>query len=264
MIRASWKGSLLAALASAGVAWGQSALLPTNTVARPIGTIVTFQEKAGLGEPCRLLKCWTTDDGQTAYLLQSLDTDEMLTLVQASGTAAGTRQVPVRGIYRWGNSDTPPEGSPVPPPEGDLRLTAHTTDGPEAPPRAATPRPGPSHVAVAGCAPCPAAAAPPARACAQEPVAKGQASCCAYVHRYEKPPSLDFKSGRCLPVCPPEHAAAYGYYPTQWCRWPGGADAPASASEETPRSDGQPELLPEPKAASALRRPNGPGSALAP
>src|SRR4051794_13655248 len=98
MMCANWKAALLAAVGSAGVAWGQSA-----------GHTVTVRQKNGLPEPCSVLKAWKTSDGRSAYLLQSLDTEELLTAVQSRGAKGGGSQVGV-GIYRWGNATEPPEG----------------------------------------------------------------------------------------------------------------------------------------------------------
>lgn len=312
MIRASWKGALLAALASAGVAWGQSPSLPTRA-ARPAEKVVTVQEKDGLPEPCRLLKTWTTDDGRKAFLLEVLDSGERLTVVQKGGARPGSNQVGAT-IYRWGNGDAPPKGSPVPPPEGAVCQVAHATEAPEPRPPAGTPRPAPAP-AVGGILPAtlaaaaadrlhrvthtaeapelrppaaplfgdmaprpapgprfaepapsaaPAVTAAPAVGCARGDCEKGQGHC-GYVHHYEKPPHLYFVPGGCLPVCTPEHCPTYGYYPTQWHPWPGGAEAgPPTGREEAPGPGEPRELLPAPKVSPAMGRPAGTGRVLAP
>jgi hypothetical protein len=214
MNRASWKGALLAGLASAGIAWGQPPAVP-GSGARPAERVVTLRQSDGLPESCRLLKAWTTDDGRKAWLVQSVDTDMRLTVVQkARGPVAARADVGV-SIYPWGNSDVPPEGSPVPPPGGDIVPAAYTTEAPAVVGRHAPQMPVVS--SAAGCAPghrdkC---AAP-----------------CDQVHHYEQPPTLHFVCGGCLPVCGPEHSATYGYYPTQWRPYPGCAEAAPPAQAE--------------------------------
>jgi hypothetical protein len=206
MMRASWKTAVLAALASAGVAWGQSAVPPTRA-AQPAARIVTVQQKDCPPEQCRLLKAWTTKDGHKVCLLQTVDSEEMLTVVQTGGAAAAGGQVGVR-IYRWGNSVSPPAGAPVPPPEGTIRQAGYTVEVP------ASPAPPPPAVTV----PPVSVAAPPAVDCSGAPCGTGKAQC-GYVHRYEKPAPLYFLAGGCVPVCSPEQSPNYGYSPTQWRPW---------------------------------------------
>jgi hypothetical protein len=202
MKRSSWAGALLAVAASAGVAWGQ-----------PAATTVTIQQKDGLPEPCSIVKTWKTADGRPAFLMRSLDTDEMLTVVQRGG-AKGDPKLGV-SIYRWGNASVPPDGSPAPPADSGIRQASFTTEAPHRLgdlPRVAA--------ADTSCA-APAPAAAHAASCPAGGCDKGG---CAYVHHYEKPSTITFKPGDCLPVCAPTHAPNYGYYPTQWRPFPGAAE----------------------------------------
>jgi hypothetical protein len=105
--------------------------------------------------------------------------------------------------------------------------------------------------------------AAPAPDCAAGNCENGQGHC-SYVHHYEQPPKLYFVPGGCLPVCTPDHCPTYGYYPTQWQRWPGAEAAPVMRFEAAPRPGGQPELLPPPKETPAVYRPAGTGPALLP
>jgi hypothetical protein len=197
MRHASWAGAVLAVVASAGVVWGQA-----------VDSTVTIQQSDGLPEPCRVVKAWTTKDGQSACLLQSLDTDEMLTVVQKGAAAKGNSQVGV-GIYRWGNSMVPPDGSPVPPTDSGVKQVCHTTTVPS--------RHLPdlswltSHV-TAHPASCPSGGC--------------EKSHCAVVHQYEKPTTVYFRPGECVPVSSPTHAPNYGYYATQWRPFPAGGELP--------------------------------------
>jgi hypothetical protein len=204
MMRASWKGALLAVAASAGVAWGQSA-----------GDTVTLHQKDGLPEPCSVLKTWKTADGRSAALLQSLDTDELLTVVRKRG-GKGESQVGV-GIFRWGNATVPPEGSPAPPPDSGVRQASFKT---EAPPHRLGDLP---QMVQAACAELvPAAVAHPA-SCATGSCDKTH---CTAVHHFEKPAPVRFVPGDCLPVCAPLHAPDYGYHPTQWRPFPAAQQQP--------------------------------------
>jgi len=239
MTCARWKGALLAALASAGVAWGQSAAHP-SAATQPAPRIVTVQEKAGLPERCRVLKTWTTEKGQTACLLETVDTEELLTVVQTAVASRGAKQVAVQ-IYRWSNSRWPPEGSPFPPPDAPVRQVSHVTESPG-------PDLTPVPVSVTTVPPATPSETSPIPACASGSCGKDNAHCCQ-VHHYEKPPSLYFVPGACAPVCTPDCLPGYGYYPTQWSRWPGGeAPVPATYLEEFGEPAGRHEMPPPVKA----------------
>jgi hypothetical protein len=244
MTRAIWQGVVLAAVTSAGVAWGQTAPPPAAS------QVVTLQSKGGLPEQCRVLKTWTTAKGQDAYLLQSLDCDETLTVVHTGGAGGG--QVGVQ-IYRWANSIMPPPGSPVPPPDDGaaLRQASHVTTAPE-------PLMAPLPITVPE-APAPIEAGPMAIPCAPRACEKDR-SHCGYVHRYEKPPSLTFRPGGCLPVCAPDHCPNYGYHETRWRPWPGVTEAVPTMNPETASSRSElphapegllPAVTPSPGATSA-------------
>jgi hypothetical protein len=259
MMRGSCKGALLAALASAGIAWGQSSSLPPRAPAPPAERVVTVQQKDSLPEQCQVLKTWTTKERHKAFLLRSLANDEMLTVVQTDGRP-GDRQVGVR-IYRWGNSKVPPEGTPAPPGDDGIRQAALAVEAaapapqplPAVPPAAAT--------AIDVGASC---SGPDAVGCPSGSCGKGLAPCC-YVHRYEQTPTIVFKAGACLPVCAPEGCPSYGYYPTQWRPWPGAVEpAPAVGHEMHPVPGESHELLPAPKASPALGRAPATGPALEP
>ncbi len=237
MIRASWKGALLAAAASAGVSWGGPPTAPAGT-APQFGSLVSIREKGGLPEECRVLRTWTTDKGQHAYLLQTLGSDELLTVVQTVGSGPGAAPVGVQ-IYRWGNSIVPPPGSPEPPSEADsgVRQASHTVAAPEP-----APMPVPAAVTVGPPVPVPAPAEPPpAVGCPSGACEKDKAPPGGYVHHYETPPPLRFVPGKSVPVASPDHLHGYGYYQTQWRSWTASAAAvPPTGSEESSAPHGQP------------------------
>ena len=109
MIRVIGKWALLAALVSTGAAWGQSNP-PSGEATSLAGRVVTLQQNGGIAEECRVLKTWTTPAGSAAFLLQSLDSDEKITVVQAGASKPQATEVATL-IYRWGNSSTAPEGA---------------------------------------------------------------------------------------------------------------------------------------------------------
>jgi hypothetical protein len=197
MIRASWSGGLLSVLVSVSVAAAQPPDFPDPLAAESQPT-VTLQQGHGRPEVCRLKKAWKTENGRQAWLLQSIDSDMLLTVVQRARGPAGSKQVGVH-IYPWGNSSEPPPGSPIPPPDGDVRRASYTVPTPDA-----QTMPGPALVEPAS------------------PVGYKAAACdkckprCEYVHQFETPPVIQFQPGHCLPVCCPDHSPGYGYYPTQW------------------------------------------------
>jgi hypothetical protein len=83
---------------------------------------MTVQEMDRPGEQCKLLKTWRTPDGSKAYLVQAVDTMELITVVETDATPMGgvpagahVRAVSTR-IYHWGRGATAaPKGTPAPP-----------------------------------------------------------------------------------------------------------------------------------------------------
>lgn len=112
MVRSTWKKSLIASLAWAGMAWGQQPA-PVPAPSKPRTLTVREEGKAPL--KCKLLNAWKTADGLRAYQVQALEGGETLTIVEvAAATAADPKAVTTR-IYHWGQSTTPPPGAPVAP-----------------------------------------------------------------------------------------------------------------------------------------------------
>jgi hypothetical protein len=186
-----------AALAPSAVAWGQDASPPR---------IVSVQQKGGLPEGCRILKTWTTERGQQAHLLEKIDSEEWLTVVQTTPLKPGSSQVTAQ-IYRWGNRRQPPEGSPVPPPEPTLHPVVHVSESPE-PQGTPMPLTGADIPSNPGCA---------------VSICGNDGPHCCHVYHYERPPRVQFRPGACQPIGTPNCVPSFGYYPTQWSRWPGAA-----------------------------------------
>jgi hypothetical protein len=76
-----------------------------------------------MGKPaqrCKILKSWTTPEGNQAYEVKAIDTDEVMTIVEtqqisaSAGNGGKIRAVATR-IWHWGPGHLPPQGSPTPP-----------------------------------------------------------------------------------------------------------------------------------------------------
>jgi hypothetical protein len=105
-------------LAWAGLGRGQAPLPVAAPAAAPRERIMAVQETGKPSRKCRLLKTWREADGGTAYEVQALDNKEILTVVEVmSGPGPdGKAHVGSIRICHWGNSQTPPPGTPVAPP----------------------------------------------------------------------------------------------------------------------------------------------------
>ena len=119
----NWRGAAVVMLAWVGLASGQTPA-PTSSK-RPGESIMTVHEN-GKSLRCRVLSSWRMSDGSKAYQLQSIDTGEMITIVEDG--PATTLQEPLLGgkvkslpmrIFHWGmRNRMPPRGVPMPPTGG--------------------------------------------------------------------------------------------------------------------------------------------------
>jgi hypothetical protein len=114
MVSARWKGSLVATLAWAGLAWGQASPAPSP----PLGIgrdLLTVREAGRPDQKCRILKAWKESNGAMALEVQCLETEEHLTIVEIpsheGGLTDSSKGMKSR-IYHWGQSLTPPAGVP--------------------------------------------------------------------------------------------------------------------------------------------------------
>lgn len=121
MVWSNWKGALLVLLAGVGLAWSQApSSRPMPAGDRPATERIMTVHENGKAIRCRVMTSWRTQDGKNAYQLQVIDTGEMLTIEEdgppttVSSNQSNVRAMPMR-IYRWGKSQTPPPGVPVPP-----------------------------------------------------------------------------------------------------------------------------------------------------
>jgi hypothetical protein len=93
--------------------------------------IRSIQEPGKPAQKCRVVSQWRDANGNLNCQCQSLDTGEMITIVETGpgqpgpGTAsAGPARAMVSRIFHWGRNTTPPPGVPVPPPEGTVVWSA--------------------------------------------------------------------------------------------------------------------------------------------
>ncbi|MBL8795709.1 MAG: hypothetical protein JNM56_17520, partial [Planctomycetia bacterium] len=152
MVRTCWQGTLVA-LSWSALVWGQPPLLPpaasTNSseILTPVPAvsaeplkhmpaitgvdgqpaaaerIITIQEPGKPPMQCRVLREWKMSDGNLAREVQSLETGEILTLVDGGSledAPEGTPFIRQQGglasrIIRWGRDRERPAFAPAPP-----------------------------------------------------------------------------------------------------------------------------------------------------
>lgn len=127
MLWSKWKTPLaivlLSGAAVAGLAWGQMPMTTPHATASHSDVYLTVAEQGKPAQKCRVLYCWTMNDGQTACQVQALDTGELITLVNPPLPKGAPRLLPdgaagqqsVSQIFRYGKSKTCPPGFPQPP-----------------------------------------------------------------------------------------------------------------------------------------------------
>src|SRR6266542_6445602 len=120
MVRSNWVTTLVVALASTGLVWGQQPIKPPAASEPP--KTFKVQEMGKPARECAILKTWTTSDGAKAYQVQAMDNGEVMTIVQnlqappaSAAPTEGKARAMATNIYHWGRNGTPPQGTPVPP-----------------------------------------------------------------------------------------------------------------------------------------------------
>jgi hypothetical protein len=127
MVRTSWKSALIVLLAWGGLAFGQrvASQAPPMVVNGGTDTFIEVTEPGRPTQKCRVLYCWTMEDGKRACQVQSVTTGEIMTIVDPP-LPPGAPELVVenpqpktasRQIFRWGRSKTCPAGFPAPPEE---------------------------------------------------------------------------------------------------------------------------------------------------
>src|SRR5262245_3557717 len=92
---------------------------PTQTLSTQPERVMTVHEN-GKALRCRIVTSWRLENGSTAYQVQSLETGEMLTIVEdGPSTTLDGRKGRMRAqstkIFHWARNSTPPAGAPLPP-----------------------------------------------------------------------------------------------------------------------------------------------------
>ena len=113
---AIWRGAMVVLLFWSGLAWTQTPVPRSNP---EMAERIMVVHENGKSTRCRVMETWQLPDGRVAHLLQSLDSGEMITIVDEAGPTSETiknpRAVPKR-IFTWGQGRrSPPDGSPIPP-----------------------------------------------------------------------------------------------------------------------------------------------------
>src|SRR5262249_9391407 len=123
---------LVVLLAWGGLALGQQPPTPVNS-----GT-ETYLEITEPGRPpqrCRVLYCWTMEDGKRACQVQAVDTGEIMTIVDPPLPSGAPElvveqhppQTLARQVFHWGRNKTCPPGFPIPPGQGAVIVQGPAT-----------------------------------------------------------------------------------------------------------------------------------------
>ena len=114
MVWSNCRGAVVVVLAWVGLAWSQAPMPTSSTGAQRVLTV----HENGKSLRCRVIVAWTMQDGAKAYQVQTLDTREMITIVQDGQSStvrepnsAKVKALPMR-IFHWGTSQVPPPGVP--------------------------------------------------------------------------------------------------------------------------------------------------------
>lgn len=144
MVRSKWLKSLIVALASTGMSWGQQPAVERPAAPARSERIMNVAEAGKPAQKCKVLKAWRMADSTQAYEVKSLDSGEVMTIVEngpasPSGVAPpGSRlRAMATEIFHWGRDGARHPEAPVPP---EVLVAAPTVQ----PPASATPAPQPS------------------------------------------------------------------------------------------------------------------------
>jgi hypothetical protein len=135
MLRSVGIAAVVVGLAWTGLAGAQSSS-PLEKA-----RFINVSEEGKPPQRCKLLKTWRDAKGAPVFQVQAVDTGEMMTIVGTSSQRTGgdPREMTTR-IFRWGSSNKPPAGAPVPPASIAAPATPSQSATVRKPP-AATPQP---------------------------------------------------------------------------------------------------------------------------
>ncbi|MFN6052696.1 MAG: hypothetical protein ACK47R_17860, partial [Planctomycetia bacterium] len=106
MVRKIWIASLLVAFTGGSFSLVKAlASQPVQSVAKE--RTITVNEDGKAPRKCKVLKEWTTSNGNRAFQVEALDNGEYMTVEVMKGNNSSK-------IYHWTNKTTPPQNSPRP------------------------------------------------------------------------------------------------------------------------------------------------------
>jgi len=112
MSRSGISLTLVLALAWVTLAQGQTPGQSASSPEARVGKIITVTEVNRSPEKCLVLQVWRLSDGSPAMQAKSVETGEMMSIVEsATADSSGQRF----RVFRWGSQGVPPAGCPVPP-----------------------------------------------------------------------------------------------------------------------------------------------------
>src|SRR5262249_60916560 len=94
MVRSIWKGTLLTALSWAGFAWAEPKLSPLPASSPYNAATLTVCEPGMPEQQCEILKAWKDAHGRQNYQVRSLQTGEIMTIVDGPDNFKGSRSAP--------------------------------------------------------------------------------------------------------------------------------------------------------------------------
>jgi hypothetical protein len=100
------------ALAWVALAQGQASKPASTPAESRVGKVITVTEANRAPEKCMVLQAWRLSDGGSAMQAKSVESGEMMSIVEAVQPAASGERF---RVYRWGPTGVPPQGTPVPP-----------------------------------------------------------------------------------------------------------------------------------------------------
>ena len=112
MLRKLWLSSLLLALTGTTIGLAYSETPSNNEIQKPKDRFLTVNEKGKAPIKCKLILAWTNKTGQQCYLVEALETGNIITIVQND---PNSKEKNSTTNYHWVNANTPPANSPVPP-----------------------------------------------------------------------------------------------------------------------------------------------------
>lgn len=108
MVRKIWIASMLVALTGAGFSLNYLAMAAVPVQEKAKDRIITVTEQGQSPRKCKVLRTWSTTDGNRAFHVEALDNGEYLTVVTQQENS-------LTKIYHWQNHKTPPKNCPIPP-----------------------------------------------------------------------------------------------------------------------------------------------------